>query len=374
MQYIGATGVGLSVPQALFPPPTATNFIPQLVGTNVISLPPGGDFLIPPGRWLINPGLYCSIQVLDPVTGMWRPVANNSDPTPVESDGVNYRVINPLGFPVAAMMNNAGSGYTTAPTVTATLGGSTWQAVVGGGVSAINLTSGGGTGFAVPPLVNIAAPPNPGVQATAVAAISGGAVTGFTIINAGAGYTSAPAVQLVPQQSDLNVSGGTTKVTVPAATSQLSFVGQVTATLLVNEGNNPLAAGTPLTFSTGAATATAIPALTITGLSVTTPGSGYSAPVAVTTFGGTITSAAAATNSAHISTGMLFPRQTTIPATIGSGNGVAVNNALIVDGGLFQQAPSVVALPGPAGASPSALAVITPTMGSVNDTVYIQAL
>ena len=58
----------------------------------------------------------------------------------------------------AISLTNAGSGYTTAPTVT--------------------LTGGGGSG------------------ATATATVSGGAITGFTITNPGSGYTSAPTVSL----------------------------------------------------------------------------------------------------------------------------------------------------------------------------------
>ena len=58
----------------------------------------------------------------------------------------------------AIAVSNAGSGYTSAPTVT--------------------LSGGGGTG------------------ATATATVSGGAITGFTITNPGSGYTSAPTVAL----------------------------------------------------------------------------------------------------------------------------------------------------------------------------------
>jgi len=63
-----------------------------------------------------------------------------------------------IGGISALTLTNAGTGYTTAPTVA--------------------ITGGGGTG------------------ATATATISGGAVTGFTITNPGSGYTSAPSVGL----------------------------------------------------------------------------------------------------------------------------------------------------------------------------------
>jgi len=81
------------------------------------------------------------------------------------SDGFNFDTgtgIPPLvgtpGALAALVLNSAGTGYTTAPTVA--------------------ITGGGGTG------------------ATATAQVSAGKVTGFTITNPGTGYTSAPTVAL----------------------------------------------------------------------------------------------------------------------------------------------------------------------------------
>ncbi|UVM07058.1 phage tail tube protein [Pseudomonas laurylsulfatiphila] len=81
------------------------------------------------------------------------------------SDGYNFDTetgIPPLvgaeGSLAGIVLNSAGTGYTTAPTVA--------------------ITGGGGTG------------------ATATAQIADGKVTGFTITNAGSGYTTAPTVAL----------------------------------------------------------------------------------------------------------------------------------------------------------------------------------
>jgi hypothetical protein len=79
------------------------------------------------------------------------------------SDGrINDEGIPPTVAAIAGLsaltLTNAGTGYTTAPTVA--------------------ITGGGGTG------------------ATATATVSSGAVTGFTITNPGSGYTSAPTVAL----------------------------------------------------------------------------------------------------------------------------------------------------------------------------------
>lgn len=379
----GASGVNLPPPQALFP--VTIGGIPQLVGTNQLALGPGEDFLIPSGTWAIQSGQYSQIQIFDPVTQTWRLFANASaTEVTLNSDGVNYRIINPTGFPIGAMVNNAGTGYTSAPAVAVSLGGSTWLALVGGGVSALNITNpssgsgftnvagGSGAGYAVPPLINIAAPPSPGVQATAICAISGGAISSFTITNPGAGYTAAPPVQIVPQQSDLNVAAGL-RITNAGATAQLSYVGQVTAVLLTNEGNNPLTAVPALTFSGGGgsgATATAAMAFALTAVTVTTPGSGYTAgTTAIMTTGGVITSGAATSNSALVSTGILMPpRQAQVLATAGSGTGIGAG--VILDGGLFAAPPNVIAL----GGIPTTLAALSAQVGGVNDVVFVTPL
>lgn len=386
---IGAAGVPLAPPQALYPV-TISN-APQIAGTNRISLPPGGDFIIPSGTWFINPGQYSLIQALDPVSNTWTAFGTTdglaANPS-VNSDGQNFRIYNPTGFVVGAVVNNGGTAYSPAPTVSAGGGqASSWTAVVGGAVSAINVNTGGsGANYSVAPLVSIAAPPTPGVQATAVANLSGGLITSFTIVNPGAGYTSAPAVVIVPQASDVNTSStSTVNITNAKATAQLSYVGVVTAILLTNEGSQPLTAPAVLTITaatggTGSgATATEVMALTVTNITYTTPGSGYSgvgvpAALGISSFGGVITSAAAASNSNAISNYMFFPRQMQAIASTSSGGVSAAGWVTapytngIVDGGLFQQAPNLYAYPGPAG---GAVANLTPVMGSANDTVFI---
>lgn len=369
MQYIGVRGNGLPTPGAQYP--VSINDQPEVAFGGQLSLPPGGQAIIPSGRYMVAVGRYTVVQVLDPISGLWLPVSTEGTglPLTVDSDGQNYRVYNPTGFPVGALVNNGGTGYTTAPTVSANVGGSTWQAVVGGAVSAINLVSGGGSGFAVAPVVNIAPPAAPGVQATAVATMSGGSVTGFTITNPGAGYASAPQVELIPQGKDLNA--GTLVEPAQGATAQLSYVGQVTAVLLTNPGNNPLPTPPALSFAGGngaGATATAVMALAVTAVTTTTPGSGYTAPVFVTTTGGMVTSGAAVSNSANVSSGMFTNRQAHITATGGSGTGIGTTG--ILDGGLFQAPPQAVPLPG----ATATQAVIGLTMGGVNDTVFIQPL
>lgn len=101
------------------------------------------------------------------------------------------------GVIVNITVTNPGSGYTSAPTVVFTATGGTGAAAVAnvilGQITAITLDS-GGTGYTGAPNVVISAPDSddfPTIQAVATALVSGGAVTGFTIVSNGAGYRTA---------------------------------------------------------------------------------------------------------------------------------------------------------------------------------------
>ncbi len=395
---IGATGVTLPVPQALYPSTIAG--VPGLVATNRLSLPAGGDILLPPGKFMVSPGVVSQVQVFDPVTQTWFPYTTQTvnEAVFVESDGVNYRIINPTGFPIGAVVTTSGTGFTSAPAVAAATGGSTWVAIVGGAISSIVPAAGGsGAGYLVPPVINIAVPPAPGVPATATCTISGGSISTITIQNPGAGYTSVPAIVAAPQNNDTNFFSltSTTATKNAVLTASLSFASNVTAVLMTNEGFQPQNAAPALTFSGGGgsgATATAILAQSIQSITVTTPGSGFSGGVGIQTFGGSLfaqTSGAGVglLNNAIVQSGLLVPRQAQIAATIGSGSGIGIlgnntypsNNSAIIDPGIFTALPSTVVLPGPTQTSGTGQAVVVNptlalTMGGVVDTVYIQPL
>lgn len=386
---IGTVGVGLQPPQPLYP--TISGIAGAAVATNRVALPPGGDFLIPPGTWGISPGLYSTFQLLDPVTQTWMPyptLETNAPFLSINADGQNFRMINPLGFPAGAIITNAGTGFTSAPTVTASVGGSTWLALVGGGIGTLNInTASSGTGYAVPPLVSIAAPPAPGVQATAVCAISGGIITSFNITNPGAGYTSAPAVIIFPQQSDLNYfpqAGVTPPATKNATAFALtSFVGQVTAVLSTDEGSNPLSAAPALTFSGGGgsgAAATVVMPTTIVGINISAGSSGFGATgtaVPIISAGGNVSALTSglgvAANSPIVSTQLIVTRQAQIVATSSGGVLSALTGQAqtavsgILDGGVFTSIPVLYAIGNQGSAQPT----IAVTMGSVNDVVYV---
>lgn len=88
-----------------------------------------------------------------------------------------------------------------------------------GAVKSLTLLT-AGAGYTSAPTVTISAPPS-GVQATAIATVSGGVVTGVYITNPGTGYTSNPTVTFTG-------GGGTTQATASAS---------VTGTWMTSDAN-----------------------------------------------------------------------------------------------------------------------------------------
>ena len=83
-----------------------------------------------------------------------------------------------------------------------------------GQVSALNITT-AGTTYTAAPILTISAPSTPGgVQATAIAIITGGAVTGYEITNPGSGYTSAPSVSVARANGDTTGVGAALTATI----------------------------------------------------------------------------------------------------------------------------------------------------------------
>ena len=106
-------------------------------------------------------------------------------------------------------------------------------------------------GYSSAPTVTIAAPSS-GTTATATATIAGGAVTAITVLNAGSGYTSAPAVTF-----STGAAAATAVLHTTATGTVVLTAETVTGVTITNAGTGYTAAPT-LTFSTGAAAATAV--------------------------------------------------------------------------------------------------------------------
>lgn len=254
---LGGQGIGLPPPQGLwFPLPQNQAYQPL---GSAFMVPDASGLFVPPGWWLIRTGTYTQVQWLDPVSGTWIPFTaaggNGFAATGlveyfVNSDGANIRLFNPHATPIGASVTAAGSGYAQATTiVTPNAGNSQWRAVVGGALASIvvgNDPAGhaGGSNFTITPIVDIPAPPPGGVQATAHATLTAGAVSAVTLDAAGAGYTSPPVPVIRPSPFDPNIGS----ITVPALTSTLGLVDQITAVLLVNPGR-ALTAGEQSAFA-----------------------------------------------------------------------------------------------------------------------------
>ncbi len=385
---INAQGFGLPYPGVPFPTTVTSANTPQVNGTNKISLAGGGVAIINAGWQSVDPGTYCFIQEFDPILQAWNFLctADQGALNYINSDGFNFRVVNPTGCVVGVNVTNGGAGYVVGspPAVTFSSGGAIATAIVGGALGAITLfssssltvTSGAGGNFTYAPIVSIQAPPPGGVPATAVANLSGTQLNGgtpFTIINQGAGYLTAPAVQIIPNPADpaTNIRPASVLASLTGATS-------VTAVLVTNYGNGSLG-GVPLctiaapTAGTQA-TAQALPALSTTAFAITQGGSGYgTSPTSVYSVGG-YQSGGAFTNPS-IQTGIYRPRPAQYLGQVSggaSGGSVTASGQLQIDGGIFMNAAvGFVAVNNGAAATG---ATGTFTFGPNNDTVVIQSI
>lgn len=373
--------VGLQLPQYLYPTELAN--APYDLATNQLTLGAGDALPIPNGRWLIDLGEFSFLQVLDPVTGIWRTTANAAQrvsPIVVYADGFTRRIANLTGCPVGAVVAGGGSGFAQATaTLSASVGGSTWQPIVGGSLSVSTVSAAGG-GYTETPLVFIPAPPNPGIQATAQAILTSGSVSAVSLTNFGAGYLTAPTGVILPNPTDTS-----TTITQATVTFVLSAAnaGAITGALCTNPGaalSTANLTGMSLTAAGGAgsgATITPVVMQCVTGTSVVAGGVGLGSatdPALITSVGGIPRSVAAVSLSDPIVDLTNFrPR-----AFVGSGTsnaGGTLSAITIIDHGLFVGTPTPVVALG-AGGSIAAMGApsITFTMGSTIDTVMIQPL
>jgi hypothetical protein len=370
---ISGPGVGLPAPQNLYP--TQLYGAPPDAPTNYVTLAPGDALTIQAGRWWVNLGAYSVLQFQDPVTGIWRIInAERGQPIQVVSDGFTRRVANLLGCPVAAVVVDGGTNWVQdSTTVTPSAGNSTWQAIVGGMVSVTSVAA-AGSGYGIAPIVMIAAPPSPGVQATAYATIANGTVAGVTITNAGAGYTSTPAVQIVPSPYDPNLGSIST-----ASVALGTFgSGSIAAVLCTNPGA-PLTSVAGLTLTASGAgsgaSLTAVVLQTVQATSVVAGGVGLgtaSQPALVTSVGGNVTATPEYTNPQIESLG--FRPRPFAAAGVTNAGGTIVSLGTIYDRGMFANAATAVVAPGAGGQTSLTLASITFTMGTATDTIALQPL
>lgn len=353
-------------------PGIGLNLYPNVGNQNVLSLAAGETYVVPAGQFYASLGPYTVLQFKDPTSSKWRAVTTaNSNTSWVNSDGANVRVANLTGCALGAFITNVGSAYTSAPAVTASAGASAWTAIVGGAINSTVTITTAGAGYTNPPMLIIAAPPPGGVQATATAAVSAGAITSVTVVNQGAGYATAPLITVVPDPRDTITTTGVLTVN-----ATLAGAGTITAVLCTDHGQAVTAVPT-LTFTGGggaSAAATAVMCFTATGFTVGTAGAVYgnAQPFLVIAAGGVVAGTAGAVVNPEFDQKTFSPRAGFITGTSTAGGAVTATGAVIADGGLFQAVPTGFVTASGTGALPTTTAIVTITVGGVTDTVLLQ--
>lgn len=336
---------------------------------------PSAQFTLAPGQthrpdlgwYWYKPGRVASLQRFDPVAQIWRyPGDDQAALNLIYSDGNTTRFANTTGCAVAAVVTTAGSGYLPAspPSVTPSAGASTWNAIVGGALSTASIITVAGSGYTYAPLIWIEQPPSPGVQAEAIATIANGSISAVTVTQQGAGYLAPPNVVVLNDWRDTTGYGG-------QVAFSLTGAGTITAVLCTNHGN-PITSGTvpTLTFGSGSAAATVVMDWSVTSVSITTAGAGYtSAAGAITATGaGGYVSATPAYIGGGASVGLERWRPASVDVTTNASGGLSAV-AAIIDPGHYQSVPtpSIAA----AAQSPSTVGVLTFAMGGVNGSVFL---
>ena len=387
-QYISGPGLGLPLPQNLYP--SELQNAPPDTSSNKNTLAPGDTLPIPAGDWFVNMGQYCVLQFLDPITNTWSMGPNaawQGGHQFVVSDGFNVRVANLTSCVVGAVITTVGTGYVQGTTtIAATPGNSTWLPIVGGQLgfgTVVTANSGGGYGIA--PEVFIPAPPPAqnnsngvgGRQATGWVSISGGTVNGFTFTDPGAGYNSALTVALVPSPNDPNLATGVTAATLAFT---LTKTDSITGVLCTNSGaalSDPNQITLTVTGAGSTATLTPVSLQTVITATVSTAGGGYGTVSALlTTVGGVPPAGGISSNADGL--GLAWrPRPAQIGLTVTGVGTLSTQAGTIYDGGLFltNAVPGVVlsTLPTTSGSLISVTqGVIALTMGGRKEAVTFQ--
>jgi hypothetical protein len=349
--------------------PGATPSLGNLPGTNELALQAGAVFPIPSG-WFECKSLkgLSVIQEYDPILQTWRTVgggARNGSLDRIKSDGANYRLANQTGCAVGALLTNAGTGYTSAPVVTASAGGSVWRAVMGQVVSSVTVNN-GGVLYTYPPIVCISAPPPGGIQATGYATLTSGAVSSITLTNQGGGYTAPPTIFLMndPREGQ----NGTTVGYGASAVAVMGSTGTVTGVICVDHGT-PLTSLPTLAFTGGggsSAAATTIMDWTMTGYTVSGGGTVYSGSVLVSAFGGFPGTSPAYTNP-DTQSNLVIGRAGLIQAAL-SGGAITATGLVVLDGGIYPGVPSFITY---YNTPPATVASLVITVGGATDNVVI---
>lgn len=338
--FSGGGGAGAAATTALAPSGVASVAVTAgggyLTAPNVVFNPAGATATANLGA-----GPVASVTMTAPGTGYTLAPGVSFGTPGSGAAGTSTLVPTSVG---SVTLTNPGSLYVSAPAVTFNGGGGTLAAASTtlsqtGGVGAINVTA-AGTGYTLPPTININSPQLTGTRATA----------------------TVSAMQPVGVGSVRVTNGGSCVATTPVPT----------VTLVSVNGAGSGAAGT----------ATVSNNRRVSGITLTAPGSGYTLPPRVV-FGGTNCTGETAT-TALVPTGVLAITVTTpgsgytsaprvsFQNVNGVGGGAAANSVLarpvasitLTNGGTGYTAPPTLALTAPQfvlGVTATATATLTPT-------------
>ena len=359
--------------------------VPRAAG-NMIALN-GGEVSVlgpEPGWYAVQLNKYHTLQCYDPITMTWRAVGSSNEGSYIEtvwSDGTNYRIANQSGCVVGAFITNNGSGYTSAPTVTASTGNSIWKAVVGGAVSTTVTITNGGAAYTYPPSVVFSSPPPGGLQATgyvSIAQLSGGVVSGVTVVDQGAGYLTPPTITFLNDSRELqepNLSDGYGA----AAVASLTGAGTITALQCLDHGNaQATVASIPtLSFSGGGGTlaaATAIMNLAVNTLpTLTNAGAALSGSWAnITAFDAFPTGSPTISNPSFMGS-LIFTRPCQIKEAI-SGAALTNANSVVLDGGCYTGLPLPFITTQTTSTAVTTSPVVALTVGAVSGASFVMPI
>lgn len=282
------------------------------VNPQSVRLPSGAIFNIPVGNFVFRLGPQTALQFFDYYSGQWRIYEAGSTNWPIEvaSDGTNYRAINLSGTIVGAKVTTAGTAYTQVGTTVSfaapVSGGitATGTPIIGGSLSLTVTGGNAGTGytdpvFLIPPPQLLGGTVGLCLPATATVAVSAGVLGAITLSFAGAGYVTAPTgtVTATPAQYAANPAfynnspsitiidpTGSGANIIASITNGTAASGGLTGILVNNTGS--LYDGTHIPAvtitcagSSATAAATALPNMSLTGVTLGGTNTGYTASV-----------------------------------------------------------------------------------------------
>ena len=333
--------------------PLAGAYNPNFGAANTVALGPAQSWLVGPGagQYQIVLDRYHVLQYKDPISDVWRGAGTANaigGISTVQSDGNNVRIANQTGCAVGALLTNAGSGYTSAPAVSASAGGSKWRAIVGGAVSTTVTITNAGQNYTYPPICVIDAPPFGGIQATATCSLSSGTIGSVTIVDQGAGYINVPNISFVNDYREIiaSASSGITVGYQAAAVLQLTGAQTVTGLMLTNLGTGAVSSLPTLTFTGGggsSAAATVIMNWTVVSINPSTAGAGLAGTHAYITGLDQFPATSPAYTNPTTQKNLVFLRQANIRDTL-SGTGLSATYA-ILDGGCYSSQPDGIVIP-----------------------------